>query len=277
MSNEFVSNAGTDGAKIIGAAVPRIDGPLKTTGSARYASDYNFPRMVYAVPVCATIANGKIRSMDTSMAESLPGVLTVLHHGNFGPVFRMPPGRGGRVSEDRAPFEDEVIYYWGQYVALAVAETYEQALAGAAAVRADYDAQTPNASTNLDALLGEPHVESTRGNPDAAFASAPAETHNPMEMHASVAVWDGKKFTLYESTQGVVNHLNVMAQVLGVPRDNIQIISKFIGSGFGGKLFPWPHSALAAMASRKLNRPVKLTLNRKMMFGDGGTAPPLER
>jgi xanthine dehydrogenase YagR molybdenum-binding subunit len=283
MSNEFVSNAGTDGSKIIGAAVPRIDGPLKTTGSARYASDYNFPGMVYAVPVCATIANGKIRSMDTSMAESLPGVLTVLHHGNFGPVFRMPPGRGGRVSEDRAPFEDEVIYYWGQYVALAVAETYEQALAGAAAVRVDYDAQTPNASTNLDTLLGEPHVESTRGNPDAAFASAavqvdetyvtPAETHNPMEMHASVAVWDGKKFTLYESTQGVVNHLNVMAQVLGVPRDNIQIISKFIGSGFGGKLFPWPHSALAAMASRKLNRPVKLTLNRKMMFADVGHRP----
>ena len=101
----------------------------------------------------------------------------------------------------------------------------------------------------------------------------PAETHNPMEMHASVAVWDGKKFTLYESTQGVMNHLNVMAQVLGVPRENIQIISKFIGSGFGGKLFPWPHSALAAMASRKLNRPVKLTLSRKMMFADVGHRP----
>ncbi len=105
------------------------------------------------------------------MAEGLPGVLTVLHHGNFGPVFRMPPGRGGRVSEDRAPFEDNTVYYWGQYVALAVAETYEQALAGAAAVRVEYDAQTPNVSTNLDKLLGEPHVESTRGNPDAAFAS----------------------------------------------------------------------------------------------------------
>ena len=283
LSNGDGMNSSSEGASIIGTGVPRVDGPLKTTGTARYASDYNFPGLVYAVPVCSTIANGKIRSLDTSMAEGLPGVLTVLHHGNFGPVFRMPPGRGGRVSEDRAPFEDNTVYYWGQYVALAVAETYEQALAGAAAVRVEYDALPPNVATRLDDVHGDPHVESTRGNPDAAFASAavqvdetyvtPAETHNPMEMHASVAVWDGKKFTLYESTQGVVNHLNVMAQVLGVPRDNIQIISKFIGSGFGGKLFPWPHSALAAATSRKLNRPVKLTLSRKMMFADVGHRP----
>src|ERR1700691_3383055 len=100
------STEGASSTSIIGTGVRRVDGPLKTTGTARYASDYNFPGLVYAVPVCATIANGKIRSLDTSMAEGLPGVLTVLHHGNFGPVFRMPPGRGGRVSEDRAPFED---------------------------------------------------------------------------------------------------------------------------------------------------------------------------
>jgi len=70
-----------------------------------------------------------------------------------------------------------------------------------------------------------------------------------------------------------MNHLAVMAQVLGVPKENIQVISKFIGSGFGGKLFPWPHSALAAAASRRLNRPVKLTLSRKMMFSNVGHRP----
>jgi xanthine dehydrogenase YagR molybdenum-binding subunit len=269
-------------SNVIGVSVARVDGPLKTTGSARYASDYHFPRLVYAVPVCATIANGKIRSLDTSAAERLPGVLLVLHHGNIGPLFRI--AGHGRNSEDRPPFEDEVIYYWGQYVALAVAETFEQAQAAAAAVRVQYDAQTPNVSPVLnDELAGPPTTESKRGDTDAGFSGAPVqldetystpvETHNPMEMHATTAVWDGKKYILYESSQGVMNHLSVMAQVLGVPKENIQVISKFIGSGFGGKLFPWPHSALAATASRRLGRPVKLTLSRKMMFSDVGHRP----
>jgi xanthine dehydrogenase YagR molybdenum-binding subunit len=269
-------------SNVIGVALPRVDGPVKTTGTARYASDYHFPRLVYAVPVCATIANGKIRSLDTSAAEKLPGVLLVLHHGNIGPLFRV----AGHVrnSEDRPPFEDEVIYYWGQYVAVAVAETFEQAQAAAAAVRVQYDAQTPNVSPVLnDELAAPPHTESQRGDTNAGFSGAPvqldetystpAETHNPMEMHATTAVWDGKKYILYESSQGVMNHLAVLAQVLGVPKENVQVISKFIGSGFGGKLFPWPHSALAATASRRLNRPVKLTLSRKMMFSNVGHRP----
>ncbi len=90
---------------IIGTALPRIDGPLKTTGTARYAADYNFPRMVYAVPVCATIASGTIKSLDISAAEKMPGVVLMLHHGNIGPLYRNVSG--GRNSENRPPFEDE--------------------------------------------------------------------------------------------------------------------------------------------------------------------------
>ena len=273
---------------IIGAAVPRVDGPLKTTGSAFYAGDYNFPGLVYAVPVCSTIAHGRIRSLDASAAERMPGVLLVLHHGNIGPLFRLAAGgHNSRISEDRPPFENEKISYWGQYVALAVAKTFEQAQAAAAAVKVQYEAEKANVSPTLDDPEGAPHVESKRGDTGTAFASAPvqvdetyvtpAETHNPMEMHATVAVWDGKRFTLYESSQGVVNHLNVMAQVLGVPRENIQVISRYIGSGFGGKLFPWPHSTMAAAASRQLNRPVKLVLSRKMMFYDVGHRPRTEQ
>jgi xanthine dehydrogenase YagR molybdenum-binding subunit len=272
---------------VIGATLPRIDGPLKTTGTAKYASDYNFPRMVYAVPVCSTIANGKIRSIDTSTAEKMPGVVLILHHGNIGPLFRNVSG--GRNSEDRPPFEDEVVSYWGQYVACAVAETFQQAQAAAAAVRVQYDAAKPNVDPSLSDEMpaigapGGPKVLSHRGDSEAAFAAAPikheatyitpVETHNPMEMHATTAVWDGKKFTLYETSQGVVNHHTVMAQVLGVPQENIEIVSRFIGSGFGGKLFPWPHCAIAATAARKLNRPVKLTLTRQMMFTDVGHRP----
>jgi xanthine dehydrogenase YagR molybdenum-binding subunit len=272
---------------IIGADVPRIDGPLKTTGTARYASDYNFPGLVYAVPVRATIASGKIRRIDSTTAEAMPGVLLVLHHNNIMPLYRN--ASGGRNSENRPPFEDETVYYWGQYVAAVVAETFEQAQAAAAAVKVEYDPAKLNVSPLLSDSLppeGQPggsQVLSNRGDTDAAFTSAsikvdevyftPVETHNPMEMHATVAVWDGKKYTLYESTQGVMNHQNVLSQVLGEPKENVEVISRFIGSGFGGKLFPWPHSAIAAAASRKLKRPVKFTLSRKMMFSNSGHRP----
>jgi xanthine dehydrogenase YagR molybdenum-binding subunit len=270
---------------IIGASVSRIDGPLKTTGRAAYAADYNFPRMAYAVAVGSTIASGTIKSIDTSAAEKMPGVLLVLNHENINATLRVPEGvRAGRNSETRGPLQDNTISYWGQYVALAVAETFQQAQAAAAAIRVQYDSQPPNVATVLDdANVINARVNSKRGDTDSAFPSAPVqidatyttpvETHNPMEMHGTVAVWDGSKFTLYECTQGVVNHLNVMAAVLGVPKENIQVVSRFIGSGFGGKLFPWPHSALAATASRRLNRPVKLSVSRKQMFTSVGHRP----
>jgi xanthine dehydrogenase YagR molybdenum-binding subunit len=272
---------------IIGAAVPRIDGPFKTTGKAMYASDYKFPNMVYAAPVRATIASGKIRRIDSSSAEKMPGVVLVMHHGNIMPLYRN--ASGGRNSENRPPFEDDTVYYWGQYVAAVVAETFEQAHAAASAVHVDYDVEKFNVATSLDDTLppegqpGGPRVLSHRGDSEGVFVTAPVkvdetyvtpvETHNPMEMHATVAVWDGKKYTLYESSQGVMNHQNVLSQVLGEPKENVEVISRYIGSGFGGKLFPWPHSAIAAAAARKLNRPVKFTLTREMMFSNVGHRP----
>jgi xanthine dehydrogenase YagR molybdenum-binding subunit len=277
-------------SEVIGAMVPRIDGPLKTTGTARYASDYNFPGLAYAVPVRATVASGRILRIDSTAAESMPGVLLVMHHGNIMPLYRNAPGgTGGRNSESRPAFEDETVYYWGQYVAAVVAETLEQAQAAAATVRVEYEPAKFNVDSSLsDSVAAEgqpggPRVMSHRGDTDAAFASAPVkvdevystpvETHNPMEMHATVAVWDGRRYTLYESSQGVMNHQNVLAQVLGEPKENVEVVSRFIGSGFGGKLFPWPHSAIAAAASRKLKRPVKFTLSRKMMFSNSGHRP----
>jgi xanthine dehydrogenase YagR molybdenum-binding subunit len=265
---------------VIGAAVPRVDGPVKTTGRAQYAADYSLPGLVYAVAVGSTVGHGKIRSLDASAAEKMPGVLAILHHDNIGPLFHTV--RGG-LTEERQPFEDELISYWGQYVALAVAKTLQQAQAAAAAVRVTYEAETPNVATKLDDADVQTRTQSKRGDVQAGFSGAavkldetystPVETHNPMEMHATTAWWDGKRFTLYESTQGVVSHLNTMAQVLGVPKEQVQVISRFIGSGFGGKLDPWPHSAMAAAASRKLGRPVKLMVTRKQMFADVGHRP----
>src|SRR5271165_1501873 len=273
------------GADIIGAAVPRIDGPLKTTGVARYSADHNFPELVHAVAVQATVGSGRIRKMDTSAAEKMPGVLLVLRHGNIENVYRtFPRQQDGSMAETRPPFEDEKIYYWGQYVAAVVAETLEQARAAAAAIKVEYEAEAPDVRTDLAAGYSGPHDSSwKRGDPDKALTDAPVvidetwmtpvETHNPMEMHGTVAVWDGENLTLYDSSQGVVSHRTVMSEVLGIPRENVRTISRFIGSGFGGKLSPWPQATLAAAAARQLNRPVKISVDRRMMFSNVGHRP----
>src|ERR1700731_1165599 len=269
---------------IIGAAVSRIDGPLKVSGNAMYTADFHFPGMVYAVPVCSTVAKGKITRLDASDAEKMPGVVAILHRDNIGRLYRsaLDLTFSAYLDERRPPFEDDVVYYNGQYVALAVAEKFEQAQAAAAAVQVTYSTDKPDVRDDLE-LERELQPGSTRGDAEAAFASAPVkidqiyvtpvETHNPIELHASVSIWDGSKFTLYETTQGVVNHRAVMAQVLGGPKENVQVISLFLGSGFGGKLFPWPHSVLAAAVSRDLYRPVKLVISRSMMFSNVGHRP----
>lgn len=272
-------------ASIIGRAVPRIDGPLKTSGTAKYSSDHNFPNIVFAVTVNSPIAKGRIRRLDSSAAASMPGVLRIYSHGKVPPMYRpIPHDREARIDETRPPFEDETIYYSGQYVAVVIAETIEQARAGARAVKVDYEAETPNVSLDLsDGFTGTMRENSERGDVDAAFADAPVkleeiyvtpiETHNPIELHASVATWDGNRYVLYETTQAVMNHQAVMAQMLGVPRENMQIVMKFLGSGFGGKLWPWPHAMLAAVAARDLNRPVKLVVDRSTMFTCVGHRP----
>ncbi len=101
----------------------------------------------------------------------------------------------------------------------------------------------------------------------------PVETHNPMEMHATIATWNKEKLTLYETSQGVVNHRNVAAEMLNIPRESVQVISRFVGSGFGSKLFPWPHSWMAALASKQLKRPVKVSVPRPLMFTTVGYRP----
>ena len=279
----------------IGRDTVRVDGPQKVTGVAQYTSDFHFSGMLYAVPVGATIAKGKITKLETGAAEAMPGVVAILHRGNIGKIFRSIPGPGfsGICEERRPPFEDDVVRYYGQYIALAVAETFETARAAADAVMATYAFEEPNVEPQL-AADDEPdevmttfgplkRVESERGDPDAAFASAPVkvdhtyvtpfETHNPMEPHSTTAIWEGSTLTLYESSQGVVNLRGVLAQMLGLPAENVRVITKFVGSGFGSKLWPWTLCPLAAAAARQVNAPVRLVLARKMMFHAVGHRP----
>ncbi|MDP9268495.1 MAG: xanthine dehydrogenase family protein molybdopterin-binding subunit [Acidobacteriota bacterium] len=279
----------------VGRDTPRVDGPRKVSGVAQYTSDFHFPGLLYAVPVEATIANGRVLKLDTAAAEKMPGVRAIFHRENIGKIFRSTVGQGfdGICEERRPPFEDDIVRYWGQYIALAVADTFETAKAAADAVRATYAKDKPNVDTHLVADDDPPVVlttyglrerlQSQRGDPDSAFAGAlvkldqtyatPAETHNPLELHATTAIWDGSSLTLYESSQGVVNLQGVLAQMFGLPKENVRVIARFLGSGFGGKLYPWTHCALTAAAARQLGKPVKLVLSRKMMFQSVGHRP----
>jgi len=282
-------------ASPVGRDTPRVDGPRKVSGLAQYTSDFQFSGMLYAVPVEATIANGSLLKLDTAAAEKMPGVRAIFHRENIGPIFRSFPERGfgGICEERRPPFEDDVIRYYGQYIALVVADAFEAAKGAADAIRATYAKEKPNVETHLDAdddrdvvltTYGpRQRLQSQRGDAESAFASAtvkldqtyvtPAETHNPLELHATTAIWDGSTLTLYESSQGVVNLRGVLAQMFGLPKENVRVIARFLGSGFGGKLYPWTNCALAAAAARHLGKPVKLVLSRKMMFQTVGHRP----
>src|SRR5437870_7042355 len=150
----------------IGRNTPRVEGPLKVSGLAQYSSDFHFPGMLYAVPVEATIANGRVVKLDTAAAEKMPGVRAIFHRENIGKIFRSTLGAGfeGICEERRPPFEDDVVRYYGQYIALAVADTFESAKAAADAVRATYAKDKPNVATDLQAE-NEPEVVATTFGP----------------------------------------------------------------------------------------------------------------
>ena len=256
----------------VGQALPRIDGPRKVSGEAKYAADHNFPGLLFAVPVAATIAAGSVTAIEITRAEAMPGVRAIYTHETIGRFYRVAPtATAPRVDEKRPPLADDQVRYYGQYIALVVADTLEQAKETAAAVRVSYRVGPHDVGREL--VVGDPKVKSERGHAEAAFAQGvvrsdqtygtPDEVHNPIETHATVAVWDGDRVTLYESSQAIVNQREAMSEMLGVPVDHVRVITRFLGSGFGGKLWPWTHSLLAAQAARKLARPVKLAIDRR--------------
>jgi len=278
---------------MIGAALPRIDGPAKLSGAAPYAADHFPPNMAYGYGVFSTIAAGKISSIDVAKAKQMPGVIDVLHHDNFPSLYRSPSSfaQQNLVDEPRLPFEDNTIYYGGQFVALVVADTFENARD--AAYHVDVKYAPSKAVTSLEEGLknGTPKpaasAKSLRGDPDSAFDSAahqfeatyttPVETHNPMEMHATTAQWSNGKLTFYEASQGVIFAQHTLAAVFGISPDRIEARAPYIGSGFGSKLWIWPHAVAAAAASRELGRPVQLVVPRHQMFTTVGHRPETQQ
>ncbi|WP_229473764.1 xanthine dehydrogenase family protein molybdopterin-binding subunit [Pseudoduganella lurida] len=261
---------------ILGAGLPRIDGPLKVSGHARYSADRFLPGMLVAVPVAATIARGRIEHIDCAQALAQPGVHAIYTHENLGRIARIGEDSDLQIDEKVPPMQDDEVRYYGQYVALVLADTFEHAVDASRLVEVRYaDIRTPDVRMELEPDEA-PEAESERGDPDAAFASAsvkvdetyrtPIETHNPMELHATVATWEGGKLTVYETTQAIVNHRGVLAAMLQVPEERVRVVTEYLGGGFGGKLWPWPHSLLAAKSAERSGHPVKFVVPRQAMF-----------
>ena len=242
---------------VIGKDITRVDGILKVTGAAPYGVEYPLENMAWGVGVGSTIGAGRIARIDSSEAEKMPGVLAVLHHGNTEKLFRPANSfeESSRPGESRPPFEDDQVYYYGQFVALVVADTFERAQAAAGRVVVKYDARTPDISTAELTAKDPPAIKNERGDVDSALSSAPVkldvtyetpfETHNPMEMHATIATWNKDKLTLYETSQGVVNHRNVAAEVLNLQRESVASHFRGLSTAsriqlFRGLIHGWP-------------------------------------
>lgn len=271
---------------IIGKPLDRVDGRLKVTGAARYAAEYNQPQMAYAVPVRATVGSGKITSIDRSAAEKAGGVLLVWTHENAPRLKPIDPKElaelGGYLIEYLLPLQDARVHYYGQFVAYVVAETYEQARHAASLIEIKYEESTPAIELEKELpkgfkpklFFGFMEIQIDEGNAARAVAAAPIkiertyrtamENHHPMEMHASIASWEGDKLTVYDATQSLKSRQATVASILGIKPDQVRIISKFIGGAFGCK-GGWTYSMFAALAAQTLKRPVKVVLSRQMM------------
>ena len=276
---------------MIGVAKPRIDGPKKLTGQAHYAADNRFPGMVYAYSVFSTIPKGRITKLDTARALNMPGVIDVFHHNHFPTLYHSPSSMAqeNHMDETRLPFEDDRVHYAGQFVALVVANTFEVAREAARLVDVRYAEDTPvitlkQAMASGAKIKPDKENQSARGKPKAVFQQAtqridvtyttPIETHNPMEMHATTAMWDGNNLLMYEATQGVIFARNTMAKIFGLPPEQVDVRAPFIGSGFGNKLWIWPHAIATAAAAREIRRPVQFVVPRAQMFTTTGHRAP---
>jgi xanthine dehydrogenase YagR molybdenum-binding subunit len=273
---------------VIGKPVTRVDGRDKVTGRARYAAEFNQPDQAYAVIVNATVGLGRIAAIDDAAVAKMPGVVSVLTHLNA-PKLAYQPHKGSidpKAGERLHVLQDDAVHFYGQPVALVVADTLDHAERAAAALRITYEARRPLvdiADPNAQAIVPEASRDYSRGDAEAAFSKAPVkltatydiarENHNPMEPHATVAAWQGDRLTLWSKSQYVVNEQAEIAAVFGIPVENVQVNCPFVGGAFGTSLRTWSHVTLAAMAARVTRRPVKLALTRRQMFFATGHRP----
>jgi xanthine dehydrogenase YagR molybdenum-binding subunit len=269
-----------DQLKVVGLATDRIDGPLKTTGTAPYAYERHdvVANQAYGYVIGAAIAKGRITAIDLKDAETAPGVLAIVTAENAGKLAK------GEYNVAHLLGGPEIQHYH-QAVALVVAETFEQARAAAALVHVNYAAANGAfdlASAKDGAIKHEPSfggpADTAAGDFGGAFAKAPVQfdatyttpdqSHAMMEPHASIAAWNGDRLTVWTSNQMIDWGVTDMAQTLRIAKDKVRLVSPFIGGGFGGKLFLRADALLAALGARAAQRPVKVALPRPLIINN---------
>jgi xanthine dehydrogenase YagR molybdenum-binding subunit len=278
-------------SQVIGQPLDRTDGPLKTTGGARYAAEFRLPDLCHAVMVLSTIPRGRVTYLDSTRAEHAPGVLRVLSHRNA-PVlpehgraaFKPPAGRAMSL------LQDDDVHYNRQPIAVVVADTFEHAVAAAALVDAHYATEIPALDFERERDHAYKPNEASRKPPDVSWGdvdagqraaevhvdntyTTPMQAHNPIEPHATIAHWQGDHLTLYDATQYVSGVRETVSKTLGISAEDVRVVSPFVGGGFGCKGSAWSHVTLAAMCAREVQRPVKLVVDRQQMFGPVGGRP----
>ena len=277
--------------------IDRIDGRMKVTGGAKYFADFELPNTAYCVIVGSEIAKGTIASLDTKKAQGAPGVLGVFTHQNMPPIPGWDAPVGGeadgpppkpKTEETYRILSSRKILFDGQPIAMVVADSYERATYAASLVKATYTKQTARTDLQKHVLAGiAPRGADggnyLRGTADGyktapvtleANYTIPVEVHNPMELHGILAHWTGEKqLMIYAKTQGVNATQNAMAQAFKLDPKNIHVHTEFMGGGFGMGLRTWPQETAVVAIARKINRPLKLVMNRSQMFTLVGHRP----
>ncbi|MGA8401348.1 MAG: xanthine dehydrogenase family protein molybdopterin-binding subunit [Stellaceae bacterium] len=269
----------------IGMAAPRVDGRLKVTGEARYASDTPLADPAYAFLATSAIARGRISHIGDGDARAVPGVLDILTHQNIGNAVKPVKlfSDGGYVGSTIMPLGSDQIQHGGQIVAVVLAETFEAAREAAHRLEITYDEEPPSAgfgspgATTIAAKDASSSFEDPKvGDADAAFGSAavtvdqhyatPTQHHNPIELFTTSCAWADGKLTVWEASQNVTGLKNGLAQQLGIDPSQIHVVSPYIGGAFGSRGSLTQRTALIAVAARRLNRPIKLVATRDQGF-----------
>lgn len=273
--------------KTIGQSQSRVDGRLKVTGGALYAADRRLEKPVrHAVLVGAAIPAGEILNLDTSEAERAPGVIKILTHRNA-PKLTLPMD-APPAGQKNLPLQGATIHFEGEPIAVVVADTLENATHAAKLVRAEYrklEYCTDYLSRQEQAIDGQGFFPSDTkvGEVDAALKTAAVKIeqsystldrhHHAIEPAATTCEWREGQLHVATSTQGVQAARLVLAKLFGLEPTKVQVTSPFVGGGFGGKGWLWPHQALCALAAREVGQPVKLVLQRSQDFTCHGYQP----
>ena len=267
-----------------GEAINRVEGKLKVTGKAKYTTEFKIENKVYAQAITSTIAKGKIVSVDTSQALAEEGVIDVLTFQNAPKVKTYEEKMNPISTTSIAPvLQSPEVKYYGEYMGLVVAETFEQAQHAARLVKFEYEEEEADFIFEKSRSAAyKPNEESdySRGSMEKGLADAdetleetyntPIEHQHPMELHAVIGSYIDGKILAYASQQMIDNCVISIAKTFEIPEEDIRVVAPFVGGGFGSKLNTQRHVILALMASRKIGKPVQLTVTRNQMFTNTG-------